>query len=150
MASANGTLGLGLLMLVSGIALLAWAVASGDAEFYLVVIIPVITGTGPVFAGGVVLFMIGLIVTFLGLSLRAAEGMAESYAEAPPQREPIAAAPPQGGAPPAPGGAEFGGVIFLGPIPIVFGKGQRSSKWMMIGSIVFGILMIVFLLGLFL
>ncbi|NIV80674.1 MAG: hypothetical protein GWN18_18400, partial [Thermoplasmata archaeon] len=55
MASANGTLGLGLLMLVSGIALLAWAVASGDAEFYLVVIIPVITGTGPVFAGGVVL-----------------------------------------------------------------------------------------------
>ena len=152
MASANGTLGLGLLMLVGGIALLAWAVSSGDAEFYLVAIIPVISGSGAVFGVGVLLFMVGLIGTFLGMSLRAAEGMAEEFGDAPSQMPPRQAQPghrPQG-APPPPGGAEFGGVVFLGPIPIVFGKGPRSNRWMLVASIVFGILMIVFLLGLFL
>ncbi len=149
MASAKGLLGVGLLMLMAGIALLAWAVSSGDAELYLVVIIPVITGTGPVFAGGAILFMLGLMVTFLGLSMRAAESM--DLHEGPPPTPATGSSPgPQAGAPPASGGTEFGGVIFLGPIPIVFGKGQRTSKWMLVGSIVFGILMIVFLLGIFL
>ncbi len=150
MTNPKGVLALGLLMLISGIALLAWAVSSGDAEFYLFIIFPVITGTGPVFAGGALLFMIGLIITFLGLSMRAAERMAEEYSEAPPE---VAAPPdqaPQADAPAPRGGPEFGGVIFLGPIPIVFGKGGRTSKWMLVGSIVFGILLIVFIVGLFL
>jgi uncharacterized membrane protein len=122
MANVKGPLVLGLLILAAGIALLAWAVSSGDAEFYLFIIFPVVTGTGPVFAGGALLFMIGLMGTFIGLSMGAAP------------RD----------------GPQFGGVIFIGPIPIVFGKGQRTSKWMLVGSIVFGILLIVFLLGIFL
>ncbi|UCC92289.1 MAG: DUF131 domain-containing protein [Thermoplasmata archaeon] len=150
MANANGILGLGLLMLVGGIALLAWAVSSGDAEFYLFIIFPVVTGTGPVFAGGALLFMIGLIVTFMGISMRAAERMAEEYGEVPQRPAPQQGEPRPEGKVPMDGGPEFGGVVFLGPIPIVFGKGQRTSKWMLVASIVFGILLIVFLVGLFL
>ena len=149
MASAKGLMGGGLLMLAAGIALLAWAVSSDDAELYLVVIIPVITGTGPVFAGGVVLFMLGLMVTFLGLSLRAAESM--DLHDGPSTEPPVGPGPGRQGDKPTPGGGtEFGGVVFLGPIPIVFGKGLRAGRWMLIGSIVISILMIVFLLGIFL
>jgi len=149
MVNAKGLLVLGLLMLFGGIGLFGWAVARGEAEFYLVVIIPVITGTGAVFAAGVLLFMIGLMVTFFAMSLRSAERMPKEYEDGRSQ----AASPgqaPQQGAPSPQGGAEFGGVIFIGPIPIVFGKGPRSSKWMLVGSIVFGLLLIVFIVALFL
>lgn len=149
MVNWRGLLGIGLLMLIGGIALLGWAISSGDAEFYLFLIFPVVTGAGPVFAAGAVLLMIGIIGTFMGLSLRAAEGMAEEYGQAPQRTDPPGQTA-QGSPPAAQGGPQFGGVIFLGPIPIVFGKGQRTSKWMLVGSIVFGILMIVFIVGLIL
>jgi uncharacterized protein (TIGR00304 family) len=150
MANVKGPLVLGLLILAAGIALLAWAVSSGDAEFYLFIIFPVVTGTGPVFAGGALLFMIGLMGTFLGLSMGAAQRMAEEYGDAQHRQAPPPDQVPREGAPPPRDGPQFGGVIFIGPIPIVFGKGQRTSKWMLVGSIVFGILLIVFLLGIFL
>jgi uncharacterized protein (TIGR00304 family) len=148
MASVKGLLGAGVPMLVAGIALLAWAVSSGDAEFYLVVIIPVISGTGPAFGGGVLLFMLGLVVTFMGLSLRSLEAL--DLHERPPSGPTTGPGTGQKGEVPPVGGTQFGGVIFLGPIPIVFGKGQRAGRWMLVASIVFGILMIVFLLGIFL
>lgn len=149
MASARGLLGAGLPILFAGLALLAWAVSSGDADFYLVVIVPVISGTGPVFAAGVLLFMLGLVVTFMGLSLRSLEAMDRMEGTRPrPGAGPVDV--PRGSTPPPGGGTEFGGVIFLGPVPIVFGKGPGTGRWMLIASIVFGILMIVFLLGIFL
>jgi uncharacterized membrane protein len=152
MVSAKGLLVAGSLMLVSAIALLSLAVSSGDAEFYLFIIFPVVTGTGPAFAGGALLFMLGLMVSFMGISMRTAERMAEEYGEVPHRPVPQQTPPPREGgtAPPAAGGPGFGGVIFLGPIPIVFGKGQRTGKWMLVASIVFGILMLVFIIGLFL
>jgi uncharacterized protein (TIGR00304 family) len=147
MVRPSTTLAIGLLMLAAGIALLAWAVASGDARLHLVVIIPVISGTGPVFAGGTLLFMAGLMVTFVGHSLRSFERM-EALEGPPPRPEEGEARPPAARAPA--GGPEFGGVVFIGPIPIVFGKGQRTSRWMLVASVVFGILLVVFILGLFL
>jgi len=149
MVNWRGPLAFGLLMLIGGIALLGWAVSSEDAEFYLFLIFPVVTGSGPIFAAGAILFMVGIIVTFFGLSMRAAEGMAEEYDGAPMQTAPPGHTP-HAGAPAPRGGPQFGGVIFIGPIPIVFGKGQRMGKWMLVGSIVFGILLIVFIVGLFL
>ncbi len=40
--------------------------------------------------------------------------------------------------------SEFGGVIFIGPIPIVFGSSKRISKWMMIAAIVITIILVLF------
>jgi uncharacterized protein (TIGR00304 family) len=147
MVRPNTVLAIGLLTVLSGVALLAWAVSRGEAELYLVVIIPVISGTGPVFAAGALLFMVGLMVTFVGYSLRSMERM-EALEGPPPQARQGEARPPASGSPS--GGAEFGGVVFIGPVPIVFGRGQRASRWMLVASVVFGILLIVFILGLFL
>jgi uncharacterized protein (TIGR00304 family) len=147
MARPTTVLALGLLMLASGIALLAFAVASGDASLHLVVIIPVISGTGPAFVAGTLLLMAGLMATLGGHSLRSFERMEalEVPHAGPAEGGPR---PPATGAPA--GGAEFGGVVFIGPIPIVFGRGQRAGRWMLVASVVFGILLVVFLLGLFL
>jgi uncharacterized protein (TIGR00304 family) len=155
MTNGKGPLALGLVMLISGIALLGWAVSEGDAELYLVLIFPVVTGTGPIFAVGALLFIFGIFVTFIGISLVSAYRMAGDMDASPDRRAPPPTddqqpGAPQTGTPPPQGGAQFGGVVFIGPIPIVFGKGQPMGKWMLVGSIVFGILLIVFILGLFL
>jgi uncharacterized protein (TIGR00304 family) len=52
-------------------------------------------------------------------------------------------------APPSPAGppARYGGVIMLGPIPIVFGSDARIAKWMMIlGLILAGFVVASFLI----
>ncbi|QGA53442.1 DUF131 domain-containing protein [Sulfolobus sp. E5-1-F] len=39
---------------------------------------------------------------------------------------------------------QVGGVIFIGPIPIVFGSSKGIAKWMLIVAIILFILMIIF------
>ncbi|AOL16999.1 TIGR00304 family protein [Sulfolobus sp. A20] len=39
---------------------------------------------------------------------------------------------------------EVGGVIFIGPIPIVFGSSKGIAKWMIILAIILFIIMVVF------
>jgi len=144
MAIGKGPLVLGPALVASGMALLAWAAFSGDADLYLVLAVPVFTGSGPFFALGAVLLLFGIVATFLALAMRTAERVMMEEGPERPSTGPD-------DAPPGPfGGADFGGVIFLGPVPIVFGKGQRIGPWMMLGSIVFAILLIVFFLGLLL
>lgn len=154
MTNGKMPLALGLAMLIGGIALLSWAVSEGDAEAYLVLIFPVVTGTGPIFAAGTLLFILGIFVAFLGMNLVAAHRMgdemdASAHQRPPPSRPQRQPGEPRPGSPPAQGGAQFGGVVFIGPIPIVFGKGQPMGRWMLVGSIVFGILLTVFILGQF-
>jgi uncharacterized membrane protein len=104
------------LLLLGGIGAIAEAVATGQARLYLVVIVPVVSGSSPLLALGVVALLAGL------LALPFAFG-----AEAPPRSLPTAprAAPP--GAPPAPREA-MGGVVIVGPFPIFFGGWRRPSR----------------------
>ncbi len=37
-----------------------------------------------------------------------------------------------------------GGVIFIGPIPIVFGSSKGIAKWMLIVAVILVILMVIF------
>ena len=151
MVRADRLLALSLVMVLGGIALLVWAGYRGEAELYLFIIFPVVTGSGAVFAVGVLIFIIGIPLLFMAIGMRSMEGMAdgEGYQAAPPSRAP-AAQPSQAQAPPPQEGPGFGGVVFIGPIPIVFGSQKRTGKLMLAGAIVFGILLIVFLVGLFL
>lgn len=129
-------------MLAGGVVLLGWAVSRGEAELYLFLIFPVVSGTGPIFAAGTLLLIVGVLATFMALSVRGAGATAWEPVEAPPRTEAPQQAPQ--------GGVEFGGVVFIGPIPIVFGRGHQMGRWMLVASIVFAILLMVFILGLFL
>jgi uncharacterized membrane protein len=48
------------------------------------------------------------------------------------------------------GRPEWGGVVFIGPVPLAFGSSPRMGRWMTLASIVMGILFLVFILGLLL
>lgn len=131
-------------LLVAGIAAMAVAIARGDAELHFVLVFPVLSGSGAVFALGAGLLILGMLVAFIGLPLSAASTMEEAP---PPQVPPPAA---QGARPPAPeGGAgpKWGGVVLLGPIPIVFGSSARVSMWMLVLAAVVTVLLLVLFLG---
>ena len=114
----------------TGVALLAWAVASGGATLYLVVIFPILTGTSPALFGGVVLLLLALFLTPWALSFG---GQAGALPPAP-------AIPGPGPQRPTVYG---GGVILLGPIPIFFGSVRPGRRWVYLLAGVGGILLLV-------
>ncbi len=133
-------------VLAGGIALLAMAAINGDADLSIFIIFPVISGEGAAFAIGALLFFIGVFLAFFAFSL----GLVPSGApasEAYVERRPRQGGPGDRGGPPPEGGSKWGGVVFIGPIPIVFGSGPRMGRLMMVAAIVIAILLIVFILG---
>src|SRR2546422_7834599 len=108
---------LGPAALGTGVVVLALAVARGEASVYLVVIGPVVAGTGPLAFLGILLFFVGFFLPFLlgppgpgaGPREQAAAGGAEGLA---PTRR-------------------WGGIAFLGPIPLVFGSDSRMTRTML-------------------
>ena len=139
---------LAIVTLVAGVAALVIAGQRGEAELHLVLIFPVVSGTGPYFALGVLLFMAGLLMLFVGMSMRSIAALEDLP---PGQRAPPGSPPGRapGAAPPA-GRPEWGGVVFIGPVPLAFGSSPRMGRWMTLASIVMGILFLVFILGLLL
>ncbi|MCI4352389.1 MAG: DUF131 domain-containing protein [Thermoplasmata archaeon] len=93
--------------LISGGILVGVALATGAARWSLVLIFPVITGTTALFASAVGLLLVGIF--FLPLAFAGDNG---------PESEP----PTLLGSNPAPIEGGTGGVIFVGPFPIFFGK----------------------------
>lgn len=41
---------------------------------------------------------------------------------------------------------EAGGVVFIGPVPIIFGSDRRIAKWMILAALALGAIMIALLL----
>lgn len=126
---------LALALLAGGVALLGYSVATGESQVHLVLIFPVVTGAGIVAFTGILLVAVGMFLGFFSI--------------AGPSLVPEAPAPP----PPAPGpqapkaaapAKRFGGVVFLGPVPIVFGSDVRVSKAMLVLAIALTVLLLVF------
>ena len=116
---------------------MAFAVARGQANVYLVLVIPVIVGTGPLAFLGIGLVFAGFLSTFLLWPPR--------FAVDPGDRDAVPT--PPGGAPPA---RRWGGVLFLGPIPIIFGSDPRMTRTMLlIGVVLFAALVALTVLVLF-
>lgn len=131
---------LGLALLAAGIALIAASLATGQGQLYLLLFIPVYAGTGVLGLVGILAVFIGFFLTSLGAAFRgiprplAPVSVDDRTADVPvPQ---AAVAPP----------AKFGGVVMLGPIPIVFGSDARIAKWMM----VLGLILAAFVIAAFL
>ncbi len=132
---------IGLALLIAGAALIAASVATGQGQVYLLLFIPVYVGTGAVGMLGILVVFIGFLLASLGSAWR---GLPVPVAPAPePASPPDVAVPPATMAPPA----KYGGVVMLGPIPIVFGSDARVAKWMMIlGLILAGFVIASFLI----
>jgi uncharacterized protein (TIGR00304 family) len=133
-------------MLVGGLALLVVAAINGDADLSIFLIFPVISGTGAAFAIGALLFVVGIFLAFFAFSLNLIPSgvpASEAYVERRPRQ---GEATDQSGRPHE-GGSKFGGVVFIGPIPIVFGSGPKMGRLMLVASIVIAIFLIVFILG---
>ncbi len=113
----------GLALLVTGAALIAASVATGEGHLFLLVFIPVFTSTGPLGLLGIVALFGGIFLAMLAAPL--GEFPAESGGPTPPRspEPPITPVAPS---------RRFGGVVMLGPIPIVFGSDARIAKWMLV------------------
>ncbi|MGP8158302.1 MAG: TIGR00304 family membrane protein [Thermoplasmata archaeon] len=111
--------------LAAGVVLVAVSVVEGGASVVLFVFVPVVSGSSLTFLLGVALLVVG----FLSLPF----ALAEDWNEAPPALPSNGAAPPEGQ-----GGV--GGVVLIGPIPIVFGswKGisRRTRRWLALAGAV--------------
>jgi len=117
----------GLALLVLGVALIAWSLATGEGQLFLVLFIPVFTSGGLLGLAGMLALFAGI---FLGMASFA--GPRPSFGDEPPVQSPAQAPAPPAAAP-AP---RYGGVVMVGPIPLVFGSDVRVAKWMMVLGIV--------------
>lgn len=129
-------------LLLAGVALLGYAAAEGDVTVALVLVFPVILGTGPwAFLGGLLLIA-GVIAGFAAYSGRVLRpgpqyeysyhaGRGEVRTERWPEEEP----------PPAPE-RKAGGFVLIGPIPIAFG----STRGLAIGMLLLALLVLAFML----
>jgi uncharacterized protein (TIGR00304 family) len=125
MAGLNRFTVLAAALFALGIALVALSLLRGEGSAGLFVCVPFFFGTGLLSSLGVLCLFGGMVLLFLGMA-RNAVLQAQPEGEAPLQGAGVAPGRPAG-APPRP---RLGGVILLGPIPLVFGSDPGISRAM--------------------
>ena len=121
---------LALFVIVTGAALLAYCVAIGEMQVALLLIVPVIFGSSVL---GIL--AIGLIIA--GVFIAIADSFLSAERESSPDR-----LPNEGGLTETPKRKELGGMVFIGPIPIVFGSGKKMAIFVAIIAVVVLVLMV--------
>lgn len=118
-------------LVVLGVASLAYAGLQGQLDVFLVLVVPVVTGSGPAAA----LAMLATIAGVLGLLWTSARRMTGGPGGS---RSPDPGSRPQASADSEPGErrTKGGGVILLGPIPIAWGSDRSTLGWLLVGAIV--------------
>ena len=119
---------LGPSFVAGGVIVLAIAFLRGEASLALVVVFPVITATGALAALGISLIVAGCAISFLAWPLRL---------EAPSDLGTLpAASPSREASPGSQPSRRWGGVLFLGPVPIVFGSSPQVTRVMLVLALV--------------
>lgn len=113
--------GLGILLLALGACLVALDVARGSAQAGIIVIMPYVVGGGLYSLGGIMLIIAGMFVVFFGHG-GGYEWAAQKGPPAPQEGEPR----PGENETQKPRKARYGGVVLVGPIPIIFGSDKNS------------------------
>jgi uncharacterized membrane protein len=130
---------LGPVCLVVGGILLGEALVTGGARFYLLLIVPVFTGTTPLFLLSVVLLVVGFLL--LPLVFASTEPPEVPSARAASTASPPAATPPTSG-----------GILLVGPIPIFFGAWRRNPpipyRWALLVGVALAVVAVLLLWGL--
>lgn len=118
-------------MFVVGIALIATAVATGEADVSLVVVFPVFSGSSLLFLLATLLIISSFIVGFVLMAMdpERTEERVEAASEG------ISSSAPRSR-------TEYGGVVLLGPIPIAFGSNRRVALIMLVVGIILAIVVL--------
>ena len=125
-----------LFLMLSGAALVITSVAAGETDVSLVVVFPVLSGSGAYFLIGVGMIVASILIWFLTVWIGAIGATAPS--EIGPAEKRLG----EGSS----AKLKYGGVILLGPVPIAFGSSSKVA-YAMLGV---GVAVIVILLGLIL
>ena len=104
------------LLMITGLVLIALALVTGEAKVALVLFIPVIYGGG-------ILLLLGILLLFLGIFARFFLPM--THEETTLEKN-------------------YGGVVFIGPIPMVFGSDAKITRTMMYIGLVIAIILLLF------
>ena len=123
-------------LMLSGAALVIASVASGETDVSLVVVFPVLSGSGAYFLIGVGMIVASILIGFLAMWVGASRATTVGETGSADTRM------GDGGSTKS----EYGGVILLGPIPIAFGSSSKVA-YAMLGV---GVALIVILLGMIL
>jgi len=113
---------------MAGVASITAAAVSGEAQVQLFIIFPVISGNSLLFILGVLLIVASFILGFV----LAATSITETEPTPPPGSTGATAQTeetPQKK-------TRFGGVVLIGPVPIVFGSDRRMALTMLLLAIV--------------
>lgn len=123
-------------LIALGVVLLAYTIYTGQASGYIFVVIPVFASSSPYALAGMLSLFAGIFLLFYSVASPITLEQPGARPSKAPQAGASATAPPTGG-------KKFGGVVFLGPIPIVFGSDKKVAKWMLLLAIVLVILLII-------
>lgn len=112
----NGLQRAALACFVLGVGTLVYAGVRGELRVGLFLVVPFVVGTGPWGALGMLLLMAAAVLGVLG----AARGMGAMAPDEAGERRVE---------------RRSGGVVLLGPIPIVWGSDRRSLAWMIAAGV---------------
>jgi uncharacterized protein (TIGR00304 family) len=118
-------------LFIASIILLVASVATGDGQFGIFVIFPFIVGSGPLAISGTALLFLAILCWFIGIwrtSKYEIDETATGDNAGTAQRN------------------KFGGVVLIGPIPIVFGSNEKIAKNMLLLGVVLFVVMLIFFL----
>jgi uncharacterized protein (TIGR00304 family) len=121
-----------IILLICGIISLGYSVASGEGSAGVVVFIPVFFGSGPFSFIGVLCIIAAIFLGFFGFAKGAF--YEEDLEEPQGQRTSSASQSPQGQRPQK--SIKGGGVVLIGPIPIVFGSDAKTAMILMVLAII--------------
>ncbi len=124
----NRYLGLAIVLVICGIVLLGYSVASGEGTAGVVIFIPVFYGSGLFAFLGVLCIMMGLILGFFGI----AKGLGETreFEDFRDQQSPRPAGPRTQKS------IKGGGVVLIGPIPVIFGSDAKTAIVLVVLAII--------------
>jgi uncharacterized protein (TIGR00304 family) len=115
------------MLLIGGASMVAASVATGEADLALVVIFPVVSGSGGLFLLGVALIVSGLLLGFVLITMQQSETTGYRQKEGGSSDT---------GPRPVETGTRYGGVVLLGPVPIAFGSDRSIAVAMLVLGIV--------------
>jgi uncharacterized protein (TIGR00304 family) len=122
------------LMILAGAALLVFTIAVGEMQVALLLIVPMIYGSS-----SLGILAIGLVIAGIFVAI------ADSFFDAGKEESQDALSNEEGRSK-TEGHTEFGGVVFIGPIPILFGSSRRMTVFV---AILAAIVLAIMLLSLF-